>query len=254
MRLDLFLVQQKLAHSRTQAQEFIQGGFVLLKKENTTQILKKSSYDVTEDLMPFISVQKNDFQKYVSRAGLKLESAVHFLKLNIAGKKVLDVGQSTGGFTDFLLQNNAAFVLGFDVGQSQLHPSLKNHERMLSFEGLHVKDLANSSNFLKQVPAKGFDLIVLDVSFISLGKVIGFLKPYLADQGEYLFLVKPQFEVGPDALDKNGLVKEVKSYQTVENKIKLEVEQVFGKPLQFFKSQLTGKDGNQEFFIYGKNN
>ena len=110
-----------------------------------------------------------------------------------------------------------------------------------------------SDVFRKNLPEDGFDLIVMDVSFISIIKVMSFLKPFLKNNADYLFLVKPQFEAGPNALDKNGIVKDDKFYQLVQNNVQAEALSVFGKVKDYFISELTGKDGNQEFFIYGTN-
>lgn len=253
MRLDLFLVEKKLALSRTQAQEFIRHGFVFLKTANKLISLTKPSFDVAEELSGAIVVQSNELQKYVSRAGLKLEYALEYLNLDVNGLSVLDVGQSTGGFTDCLLQKNASLVVGIDVGQRQLHASLAKFPQIRSFENLHVKDLGIRDDFLKTVPSSRFDFVVMDVSFISITKVMGYLKPFLKKNGEFLFLVKPQFELGPNALDKNGIVKDTKNYAIVEKTIRNETEIIFGSVLNYFKSSVVGKDGNQEFFIYGKN-
>jgi len=252
LRLDLFLVEKKLAISRTQAQDFIRHGFVFLKTTNNSIVLKKPSFEVTTELAGSISVQSNELQKYVSRAGLKLEYALEHLNRDVEGLSVLDIGQSTGGFTDCLLQKNAGLVVGIDVGQGQLHASLANLPRLHSFENLHVKDLGVREDFLKTVPANQFDLVVMDVSFISITKVMSYLKPFLKNNGSFLFLVKPQFELGPNALDKNGIVKDVKNYAIVEQIIRKEAEIIFGSVLNYFKSSVVGKDGNQEFFIYGK--
>lgn len=253
MRLDLFLVEKKLAISRTQAQEFIRHGFVFLKTIKTSILLTKPSFDVTEELSKSIIVQSNELQRYVSRAGLKLESAIDYLSLDVNGLSVLDIGQSTGGFTDCLLQKNASLVVGIDVGQGQLHTSLMDHPRLHSFENLHAKDLGLRQDFLKATPHSLFDLVVMDVSFISITKVMSYLKPFLKKGGDYLFLVKPQFELGPNALDKNGIVKDAKNYAIVEEAIRKQSEIIFGSVLNYFKSSVIGKDGNQEFFIYGKN-
>lgn len=253
MRLDLLLVQKKLASSRTQAQELIRNGHVFLKINSEKKALLKSNYEVGDSQHEFVVVDENSLQKYVSRGGLKLESALHHLQLEVKSLKVLDVGQSTGGFTDCLLQNQSAQVVGIDVGRDQLHESLKTHPQVKSFESLHVHELSSHQEFVKSVPSGGFDLIVADVSFISLTKVMSWIKPYLKNQGDFLFLVKPQFESGPNALDKNGIVKDEKVYAIVQNNISTEAEAVFGKVLDYFKAGLQGKDGNQEYFIYGKN-
>ncbi len=245
MRLDLWLVQNKLALSRTQAQELIKNGFILINKK----VVLKSSFEVSDQSV--VSVEDNKFQKYVSRAGLKLESALDFLNLDVEGKIVLDVGQSTGGFSDCLRQRKAQLIVGVDVGTSQLHPSLKNVDHIISIENLNVKNLADDLRFRKTVPANGFDLLVMDISFISITKVMKHMRSYLKMGSDYLFLVKPQFELSPNALDKNGIVKDEKFYSVVQNNVMSEAQNVFGSVTQYFKSALDGKDGNQEFFIYG---
>ncbi len=252
MRLDLWLVQNKRAASRTQAQEFIKNGHVFLLSQSNKLQLLKPNYDVDESKADFIHVEQNEFQKYVSRGGLKLEMALSHLKMPVRGKKVLDVGQSTGGFTDCLLQLGADRVVGIDVGRDQIHDLLKEHSDVKYFESLHVNELATRSEFLAEVPSQGFDLIVADVSFISLTKVMLLLKPYLKTNGDFLFLVKPQFELTSNALDKNGIVKDEKTYVLVQNNVTAEAVRVFGQVIDYFKSGLQGKDGNQEFFIYGK--
>lgn len=253
MRLDLLLVQKKLANSRTQAQDLIKNGYVSILQNTQKKILLKPNHEIQEDQFDLVSVDENVLQKYVSRGGLKLESALKHLNLDIQNFTALDIGQSTGGFTDCLLQQGAKSVVGIDVGRDQLHYSLKSHSRVQFFESLHVNELSTHKEFLKSVPKDGFDLIVADVSFISLAKVMAFLKPYLKSAGLYLLLVKPQFEAGPNALDKNGIVKDEKMYAIVQNTISEEAKRIFGEVTDYFASELQGKDGNQEFFIYGKN-
>ncbi len=254
MRLDQFLVKSEMALSRTQAQDLIASGYVQLTGPEKTITLNKPSFEISESIEKFITVTAdNPLQKYVSRAGLKLEGAIERLKLDMKNKIVLDIGQSTGGFTDCLLKMGVEKVVGIDVGHDQLHAHIKNNPRVISFEGLNAKDLALSPEFVKQVPTGGFEFAVMDVSFISITKVVDFIKPYLAKDGEILFLVKPQFEAGPDALDKNGIVKDEKVYVVIENQLIEHLTRVFGLVLDYFTSLLPGKDGNQEFFIYGKN-
>ena len=251
MRLDVFLVEQKLAVSRTQAQELIAGGYISLHKNNISIVLDKASYQVKVEDTDLITVEKNELQKYVSRGGLKLESALKQAGIDIKGKVVLDIGQSTGGFSDCLLQSGARMVVGIDVGHDQLHDKLKAHPQIKSIEGLHVKDLKTHAGFLALQPA-GYDLIVADVSFISLTKVMSDIKSYLKTEGDYLFLVKPQFELDAQSLDNNGIVKNPKSYIKVQTQVEQEALNCFGSVINYFKSEKLGKDGNQEFFIYGK--
>ena len=253
MRLDLYLVKSKKAISRTQAQDLIENKFVFLKRFESVILLTKPSFEVSERNEKFIVVESNPLQKYVSRAGLKLEGAIQKTQINLAGQIVLDVGQSTGGFTECLLKHNVLKVIGIDVGHSQLHVSLMGDPRIVSIEGLNVKDLSHSKNFNAEIPSGGFQFVVMDISFISITKVIDSLKPFLAKDAEFLFLVKPQFEAGANALDKNGVVKDEKVYASIQNQITEKIQQVFGEVKGYFKSDLPGKDGNQEFFIYGKN-
>lgn len=251
MRIDLLLVQKKMVTSRTQAQDLILGGFVYLQKKDKQIPILKSNTQIDENDFDNIYVSKNEIQKYVSRGGLKLEAALNHLKFSVKNFNVFDVGQSTGGFTDCLLQLGAHQVVGIDVGHQQLHPAIQQNPSVISFEGVHVKDLASHSEFLKVVPTGGFDLIVIDVSFVSLTKVMPFVKSYLKAQGHFLFLVKPQFELTAKDLDRNGVVKDSKKFSLVQSSIQEEARLNFGLVIDYFKSEVIGKDGNQEFFIYG---
>ncbi len=249
MRLDQFLVQHKKIESRTKAQELIDLGLVYIEKDKKVY-LKKSSHQVEEIDFEFIQIAPHTLDKFVSRAGYKLEGAVKQSGLKIENKKVLDIGQSTGGFTDFLIQNGAAQVTGVDVGHSQLHPRLKNHNKIVSIENLNVKNLKDY-DLLKN---KKFDIIVCDVSFISLTKVIPSIINSLLDTGYFLLLVKPQFECGPDFLDRNGLVADENIYFDIQKNIELICQNEFNASTVYFESVIQGKDGNREFFIYGQKN
>ena len=249
MRLDLYLVENKLASSRTQAQDFISQGYVLVVSGDQKKIIDKSNYIVKSTDQ--VIVEANELQKYVSRGGLKLERALLKIGLNVTDKLALDVGQSTGGFTDCLLKLGARQVVGVDVGHGQLHANLKGDSRIVSFENLNVKDLSVNAGFVKEVPIGKFDIVVADLSFISLTKVIPSISNFLSDGAEYLFLVKPQFECGPENLDKNGLVKNAKVYKIVEADVRKSVMQYFKNVEAYFPCEVVGKDGNQEFFIYG---
>ncbi len=250
MRLDLYLVQNKLAGSRTQAQDFIANGFVSLVVDDKKKILDKSNYIVKE--ADKISVESNRLQKFVSRAGLKIEFALNKLNIDVSGKTVLDVGQSTGGFTDCLLQRKAAAIIGIDVGHDQLHETLKKNPKVVSFENFNVKDLSINTSFLRAVDQYKFNLVVADVSFISITKVIPSIANFIAAGTEYLILVKPQFECGRENLDRHGIVTDSKVYETVEKDVKAAALTYFKNVEQYFSCEILGKDGNQEFFIYGK--
>lgn len=250
MRLDQFLVLKKGIESRNKAQELIEKGLVVLTTQKN-KVLTKASFDVTPELGGVIEITDLAFIKYVSRAGLKLEAALKNLNLSVQNMKALDIGQSTGGFTDCLLQMGVDSVVGIDVGQSQLHEKVRSNSRVTFFENLNAKNLSENAAFLQMVPAGGFDLIVCDVSFISLSQVMPHLVPFLKSEGVFLFLVKPQFECGIDSLDKNGIVKNASVYADVQTRITDEARKIFGQVQSFFESSLLGKEGNKEFFIYG---
>ena len=242
MRLDQFLVQFKEVESRTKAQDLIEKGLVSFKDK----VLTKSSFDVTEAMFSDITIAENNLSQFVSRAGFKLSGALDYVDQDVAGTTILDVGQSTGGFTDALLQRGARRVTGIDVGSTQLHEKIRSDRRVISYENLNVKDIPSH-----KLAGELFDGIVCDVSFISLTKVVSFLEPLLKSEGFFLFLVKPQFECGPQALDKNGIVSDAKVYDSIQKNITSLCEKLFQCECKYFESSITGKDGNKEFFIYG---
>jgi 23S rRNA (cytidine1920-2'-O)/16S rRNA (cytidine1409-2'-O)-methyltransferase len=251
-RLDLWLTEQGLASSRTHAQELIEAGQVFLTKNNQKKELKKSSLSVDADMMDFIVVEDGVANRFVSRGGLKLEGALAHVKLDVQGLKALDVGISTGGFTDCLLQKGVDSVLGVDVGHGQVHKSLIGNAKLQIFEGVNARALSKEAQVMEAKPSQGFDLAVMDVSFISITLIIPEICALLKNEGLLLSLVKPQFEVGIDGLSKGGIVKDVSKYADVERKIKdLCVAQGL-QILDYFSSPILGKDGNNEFFIFAK--
>jgi 23S rRNA (cytidine1920-2'-O)/16S rRNA (cytidine1409-2'-O)-methyltransferase len=186
--------------------------------------------------------------RYVSRGGLKLEGALRSSGLSAQGLRCLDVGQSTGGFTDCLLQQGAAQVVGLDVGHGQLHPRLREDARVVCVERINARELeANDA----RVPnaAHGFDLVVGDVSFISLTLVLPALLPLLKKGGALLMLVKPQFELQPGDIGKGGLVKDQASYVQVEARLREACAVLNLNVLGYWPSAIAGGDGNQEFWI-----
>jgi 23S rRNA (cytidine1920-2'-O)/16S rRNA (cytidine1409-2'-O)-methyltransferase len=249
-RLDLYLVEKGLALSRTHAQELIQAGQVFLLEKNQRKGLKKSSIAVEESAV--IEVEKGPANRFVSRGGLKLEGALEKAKLSVQGLSVLDVGISTGGFTDCLLQKGAAFVLGVDVGHGQVHSTLLQDSRLQVLEGINARNLSRDEQVLAKMPAEKFDLAVMDVSFISIELIIPELSTYLKTSGHLLSLVKPQFEVGVDGLGKGGIVKDASLYIKVEQKIRQVCESSGFQILDYFDSPIEGKDGNREFFVFAK--
>lgn len=249
-RLDLYLVEKGWALSRTHAQELIQAGQVFLVEKNQRKALKKASLSVDEAAV--IEVEKGPANRFVSRGGLKLEGALEKVNLNVQGLDVLDVGISTGGFTDCLLQKGAALVLGVDVGHGQVHSSLLQDKRLQVLEGINARHLSKEDQVRAQAPASLFDLAVMDVSFISIELIIPEISSYLKSTGHLLSLVKPQFEVGVDGLGKGGIVKDASLYTKVEEKIRKVCESSGFQVLDYFDSPIEGKDGNREFFVFAK--
>lgn len=207
MRLDKYLIENNFFTSREKAQKAIKHNTV---KVNGT-IVTKASLDITETM----EVEVIDiFNKYVSMGGLKLEKAIEDFELNLQGKTVLDIGASTGGFTDCALQHGAAFVVSVDVGSNQLVESLKNDARVQSLENKDFRELTPAD-----INNRTFDFIVSDVSFISLTYILPYCRQFLKPDGIMMFLIKPQFEAGPSFLSKSGIVVDEKGYKVAINKV-----------------------------------
>ncbi|MGZ5278927.1 MAG: TlyA family RNA methyltransferase [Pseudobdellovibrionaceae bacterium] len=245
-RLDLQLVELGLAPSRTRAQDLIKTGSVLVDGKPA----KASSQIVEENSK--IEIQDSELNKYVSRGGLKLEGALDKIQLSVHGLAILDVGISTGGFTDCLLKRGAQQVVGVDVGHDQLHPSLRQEPRLILIEGVNARELDQNEQVLQNKPASGWPLIVVDVSFISLSLILPALKVTLQKGGHLLALVKPQFEVGPEGLGKGGVVKNPILYAQVEEKIRQKCLELDLTVRDYLESPIEGKDGNREFFVFAQ--
>lgn len=249
-RLDVYLVGKELAHSRTHAQEIIEAGQVYLVQGSQKKKLLKASLSVSSDME--IVVENGPANRFVSRGGLKLEGALDHVKLSVQDLNVLDVGISTGGFTDCLLQKGAAYVLGVDVGHGQVHQSLLQNSRLTVIEGVNARTLSQEEAVKQVTPRNKFDLIVMDVSFISISLIIPELKDFLESGGRLLSLVKPQFEVGIEGLGKGGIVKDASLYSDVQRRVQEVCTQSKLRVLDYFASSIQGKDGNNEFFIYAE--
>jgi 23S rRNA (cytidine1920-2'-O)/16S rRNA (cytidine1409-2'-O)-methyltransferase len=246
VRADQLLVDRGLAASRSQAQRLIASGVEWRLGTKPWQRVAKNG-----DELPLpceVRLLDNAEARYVSRGGLKLEGALRSSGLSAQGLRCLDVGQSTGGFTDCLLQQGAAQVVGLDVGHGQLHPRLRDDARVVCVERLNARELeANDA----RVPdaRQGFDLVVGDVSFISLTLVLPALLPLLKKGGALLMLVKPQFELQPSDIGKGGLVKDEASYVQVEARLRDACAAMNLEVLGYWPSAIAGGDGNQEFWI-----
>ena len=207
MRLDRYLTDNNFFPSREKAQTAIKHETVMVDG----RIVTKASMEINDEMkVEVIDV----FNKYVSMGGLKLEKAIKDFGLDFAGKSVLDIGASTGGFTDCALQHGAASVTAVDVGSAQLVESLKTHPKVTFFENKDFRDLTP-----EDVDNQQFDFIVSDVSFISLTYIIPHVDPFLKPNGMLMFLIKPQFEAGPSFLNKAGIVTDDKGYKTAIQKV-----------------------------------
>jgi 23S rRNA (cytidine1920-2'-O)/16S rRNA (cytidine1409-2'-O)-methyltransferase len=198
-----------------------------------------------------ITIRDSDLLKYVSRGGIKMEAALSRTKISVEGKTVLDLGISTGGFSDCLLQKKAERVVGVDVGHGQLHPSLEKKGQLVHFEGVNARELT-PERLGESFPPRGFDLIVIDVSFISLEIILPVARNLLSQTGQILSLVKPQFEVGPQGLSKGGLVKDPKAFEEVKKKIYRICKDSDLQVEDYFESSITGTDGNKEYFVWAR--
>jgi len=244
-RADKLIVELGLAPSRVLAQKLSEDGKVSYLSANGRTPVPKVSFKLSA--ADSIEVEDSELTRYVSRGGLKLEGALAQSAVSAENAHVLDVGQSTGGFTDCVLQQGAAKVIGVEVGQDQLHPSLRNHPQVICLEGINARDLPQAQ--LLEYSPNGFDLIVMDVSFISQTLILPGLAPLLAPSGRIVSLVKPQFEVGKDGLGKNGIVRDEKQYAVAEQRVRACCLENNLKVDAFFDSPIKGGDGNKEFFI-----
>ena len=239
MRLDVVLFSLELARSRSEAKTLIKDGFVTVDGS----VIKKPSYDVSDECeIKVIS----DSYRYVSRGALKLESAIRNFNFVIKDKDAIDVGASTGGFTEFLLLNGARRVIAVDSGRDQLALMLKNDTRVISIEGYNARYMKRED--FPYVP----NLAVMDVSFISATHIIGSLYECLADESDFICLIKPQFEVGKGNVGKGGIVKSEKIRLMAVEKV---VEYAKSRGFIFVscvKSDIEGGDGNVEYLAHFK--
>ena len=274
MRIDQLLVQRGLASTRSQAQRLIADG-VEWKQGDAWRRVAKNGDEVP--LAAEVRLLDDSEARYVSRGGLKLEAALAQVGLSVSGLACLDVGQSTGGFTDCLLQQGAKSVVGVDVGSAQLHPTLRSDPRVLCVEGVNARALtpddlidaferstgedgqfedddepleahdASASRVSEFEPS--FDLIVADLSFISQTLVLPAVVPMLKPGGTLLTLVKPQFELQPGQVGKGGIVKDAAMYEIVEKRLREACADLGLTVTAWFDSPIEGGDGNREFFI-----
>lgn len=247
MRADQLLVERGLAASRSQAVRLIAGG--LRWREGAEWHVVGKNRD---EVPPHAELELADAAeaRYVSRGGLKLEGALAATGIEVRSRRCLDIGQSTGGFTDCLLQQGAAHVVGVDVGHGQLHARMRDDPRVTAVEGVNARTLSAAAWQALSPDDERFGLIVGDLSFISLTLVLPALVPLLDADGHLLMLVKPQFELQPGQIGKGGLVKDPAHYALVERRIRDACAALGLQVKGWYDSAIAGGDGNREFFIH----
>ena len=236
-RLDVLLVQQGLANSRELAKAYIMAGNVYVDGQKEDKAGTKVAVTAKLEV-------KGNQMKYVSRGGYKLEKAMDVFGIRLNGKICLDIGASTGGFTDCMLQNGASKVYAIDVGYGQFAWKLRNDERVVCLEKTNVRYVTH-----EQVPDEG-DFASIDVSFISLTKVLPAVLGVLAEKGQLVCLIKPQFEAGREKVGKKGVVRDSSVHREV---IEMIVEYVRTQSLGILGldfSPIKGPEGNIEYLIY----
>ena len=237
MRLDLFLVDKAYAESRQKSQRLIKNRCVSVDG----RVITKPSEEINAEADHLIEIRETEEERYVSRGGLKLEGALKSFNISPEGLVCADIGASTGGFTDCLLQHGAKRVYAFDSGSGQLHAKLKRDDRVISKEGFNARYITPED------VGEGIDLVVMDVSFISQTMIIPSIVRLLKPQGIFITLIKPQFEAGKSALGKNGIVKRKEDRLSAVNRV---LGCAYENRLSFNGlacSSIKGGDGNEEF-------
>ncbi|MES2946417.1 MAG: TlyA family RNA methyltransferase [Pseudomonadota bacterium] len=289
MRADLFLVEHGFATTRSQAQRLIASGVQWRVEEAIAWKRVAKNGDEIPDAAE-LQVLDNTEAKYISRGGLKLEGALKTTKLAVTGLRCLDIGQSTGGFTDCLLQHGATQVVGVDVGHGQLHTSMREDVRVVCIEGVNARSLTAAdlvTQYARQTGAADpfdnengssdwddedfdqgeeaddepaadsdftpvFDFLTGDLSFISLTLVLPAVVRLLKPEGHLLMLVKPQFELQPGQIGKGGIVRDPAHFEFVEKRLRDCCAELGVEVLGWMESAIEGGDGNREFFIHAQ--
>jgi 23S rRNA (cytidine1920-2'-O)/16S rRNA (cytidine1409-2'-O)-methyltransferase len=236
-RIDKLLVERGLAQSRTKAQALVMAGVVLVDE----QLVHKPSESFLPEAKIRIKDADDPASRYVGRGGLKLEAALREFQIDVAGLTCLDVGASTGGFTDCLLQNGAVKVVAVDVGHNQLAWKLRSDSRVELREGVNAR-------YLKSEDFDGrFDLATIDVAFISATMILPAVIPLLTRQGRIITLIKPQFEVGKGEVGKGGIVTDPSQHERVVDEVNRAAKELGLRVCGTIESPIHGADGNVEF-------
>lgn len=239
-RIDKLLVERGLADSRTKAQALIMAGAVLVNEQRA----EKSSDLIEPGASIRIKGADDPAARYVGRGGVKLEAALREFAIDVRALLCLDVGSSTGGFTDCLLQHGARRVVAIDVGHNQLDWRLRNDSRIEVREGVNARYL-QPQDFDDR-----FDIAVMDVAFISATKVMPAIVPLLNAGGSLIVLIKPQFEVGRGEVSKGGIVRELEKHERVIAEVNCAAEELGLKVRGLIQSPIHGADGNIEFLAW----
>lgn len=235
-RIDKLLVERGLADSRGRAQALIMAGSVLVDERRVEKPSEAFSAEAN------IRIKGGGHEtRYVGRGGLKLESALVHFNIRPDAYVCIDIGSSTGGFTDCLLQHGAAKVVAIDSGTNQLVWSLRNDPRV------EVRENTNARNLLPVDFDQQFDLAVIDVSFISVTKLLPVIVPFLKESGRIITLIKPQFEVGKGEVGKGGIVRESEKHERVVSEINSFAESIGLACVGVIDSPILGAEGNKEF-------
>jgi 23S rRNA (cytidine1920-2'-O)/16S rRNA (cytidine1409-2'-O)-methyltransferase len=240
MRLDALLVHRGLVESREKARALILAGKVVVPGQST---LKAGSLIATDADIRVAAPE----HPWVSRGGIKLAHALEIFHINVNGRLGLDIGASTGGFTDVLLQHGARHVIALDVGHNQLHWKLRSDPRVTVLEGVNARAIAPSD--LPGLGA-GADVVTMDVSFISLRLIFPVLPALLAAEADIVALVKPQFEAGRDDVGRGGLVKDPAVHARVIDEVTRAAAEVGLNRAGLTESPITGAEGNREFLMH----
>ena len=244
MRIDVYLTENNYFESRKKASDSVKAGSVLVNGKSIT----KPSFDVCDS--DDISIV-GETLRYVGRGGLKLEGAIKAFSLDLKDKVCADIGSSTGGFTDCMLQNGAKRVYAVDSGKDQLHVSLRNDSRVVCMEGVNARYLAATDL------GERCDFVTMDVSFISQTLLYEAVSSILAEDGIFVSLIKPQFEAGKENLGKNGIVRSESVRAAVCEKVKEKAHEFGLEIIKIIDSPILGGDGNKEYlalFRHGKYN
>ena len=236
MRLDIFLFENGYAHSRSFAKSLIVDGKITVDGKTVT----KPSFDLSLDS----KVEVKEEVVYVSRGAYKLEGAVKAFSVTVSQRLCIDIGASSGGFTDYLLKNGAFHVIAVDSGTNQLAESLRSDDRVTSIENYNARYMKKTD--FEYEP----DLAVMDVSFISATHIISSLYDVLKKGADFICLIKPQFEVGRALIGKGGIVKDDKARKFAVDKVVAFAESVGFKTNGVIKSPIEGGDGNIEYLAH----